>query len=194
MDLVHNLFDLCFLPDFAGHFVVQRPDNAGHAGNLLDVGEAHRVIALAIPTPTHFHRHIFSSNFDTLFPLFHGLFQRHALGNSLLALGVDGLDFLHFRAGQAVALHGLQRCGSGNHGNHAEHDDNCHLDARGIWSAVGGQIMQSSAQQEDEGHQGLGQGGHQLINQRYLISFILKSPFSILRFPIVYSTLFLLHF
>ena len=57
VDLVCDLLDLVDLPDLAGHLVVQRPDDAGHAGDLLDVVEGDGVVALTIPTPTHFHRH-----------------------------------------------------------------------------------------------------------------------------------------
>ena len=57
VDLVCDLLDLVDLPDLAGHLVVQRPDDAGHAGDLLDVAEGDGVVALAIPAPTHFHRH-----------------------------------------------------------------------------------------------------------------------------------------
>ena len=60
VNLVNHFLDFRFFPDFAGHLVMQGPDDAGHAGNLLNVGEAHRVISLTIPAPTHFHRHIFS--------------------------------------------------------------------------------------------------------------------------------------
>ena len=57
VDLVCDLLDLVDLPDLAGHLAVQRPDDAGHAGDLLDVAEGDGVVALAIPAPTHFHRH-----------------------------------------------------------------------------------------------------------------------------------------
>jgi len=57
VDLVCDLLNLVDLPDLAGHLVVQRPDDAGHAGDLLDVAEGDGVVALAIPAPTHFHRH-----------------------------------------------------------------------------------------------------------------------------------------
>ena len=57
VDLVCDLLDLVDFPDLAGHLVVQCPDDAGHAGDLLDVAEGDRVVALAIPAPTHFHRH-----------------------------------------------------------------------------------------------------------------------------------------
>ena len=57
VDLVCNLLDLVDFPDLAGHLVVQCPDDAGHAGDLLDVAQGDGVVALAIPAPTHFHRH-----------------------------------------------------------------------------------------------------------------------------------------
>ena len=57
VDLVCDLLDLVDLPDLAGHLIVQCPDDAGHAGDLLDVVEGDGVVALTIPTPTHFHRH-----------------------------------------------------------------------------------------------------------------------------------------
>ena len=57
VDLVCDLLDLIDLPDLAGHLVVQCPDDAGHAGDLLDVVQRDGVVALTIPTPTHFHRH-----------------------------------------------------------------------------------------------------------------------------------------
>ena len=57
VDLIGYLLDLVDLPDLAGHLVVQRPDDAGHAGDLLDVAQADGIVALAIPAPTHFHRH-----------------------------------------------------------------------------------------------------------------------------------------
>ena len=57
VDLVCDLLDLVDLPDLAGHLVVQCPDDAGHAGDLLDVAQGDGVVALAIPAPTHFHRH-----------------------------------------------------------------------------------------------------------------------------------------
>ena len=57
VDLVCDLLDLVDLPDLAGHLVVQRPDDAGHARDLLDVAEGDGIVALTIPAPTHFHRH-----------------------------------------------------------------------------------------------------------------------------------------
>jgi hypothetical protein len=57
VDLIGYLLDLVDFPDLAGHLVVQRPDDAGHAGDLLDVAQADGIVALAIPAPTHFHRH-----------------------------------------------------------------------------------------------------------------------------------------
>ena len=57
VDLVGDGLDLVHLPHLTGHLVVQCPDNAGNTGDLLDVAEADGVIALAIPAPTHLHRH-----------------------------------------------------------------------------------------------------------------------------------------
>ena len=58
VDQVNFLLDFFLGPDLAGHLAVQGPDDAGHAGNLLDVAEADGVIALAVPAPSHFHRHM----------------------------------------------------------------------------------------------------------------------------------------
>ena len=57
VDLIGDLLDLVNFPDLAGHLVVQCPDDAGHTRDLLDVAQADGVITLAIPAPTHFHRH-----------------------------------------------------------------------------------------------------------------------------------------
>ena len=57
MELIHNLSDLALFPDFAGHLVVQSPDNAGNTGDLLDIVQGDLIVALAIPTETHLHRH-----------------------------------------------------------------------------------------------------------------------------------------
>ena len=57
VELVHDLLDLVFFPNFTGHFVVQSPNNAGDTGDLLDVGQLDLVIAFAVPTETHVHRH-----------------------------------------------------------------------------------------------------------------------------------------
>ena len=57
VDLIGDLLDLVDLPDLTGHLVVQCPDDAGHAGNLLDVVEGDGIVAFTVPTPTHFHRH-----------------------------------------------------------------------------------------------------------------------------------------
>ena len=58
LQLLLNLCDFVNFPYFAGHLVMQRPDNAGYAGDLLDIGKGDLVIAFAIPTETHLHRHI----------------------------------------------------------------------------------------------------------------------------------------
>ena len=57
LQLLLNLRDLVHFPNFAGHLVMQRPDNAGYAGDLLDIGKRDFIIAFAIPTETHLHRH-----------------------------------------------------------------------------------------------------------------------------------------
>ena len=58
VDLVYDLLDLGLLPDLAGHFTVQGPDDLLNTGNLLNVAQGDGVIALTIPAPTHFHRHV----------------------------------------------------------------------------------------------------------------------------------------
>ena len=58
MDLVYDLLDLGLLPDLAGHFAVQGPDDLLNTGDLLNVAQGDGVIALTIPAPTHFHRHV----------------------------------------------------------------------------------------------------------------------------------------
>ncbi len=62
IELLLHFSDFLYLPDFTGHFVVQRPDDAGDAGDLLDIGEADLVIALAVPTEAHLHWHVNSSS------------------------------------------------------------------------------------------------------------------------------------
>ena len=57
VELIHHFLDLCFLPNFAGHFVMQRPYDGGHTGDLLDVRQFDLVISLAIPAKTHLHWH-----------------------------------------------------------------------------------------------------------------------------------------
>ena len=49
--------NLLHFPDLAGHFVMQRPHDAGHARNLLDVAQLDVVIAFAVPAKTHLHSH-----------------------------------------------------------------------------------------------------------------------------------------
>ena len=58
MNLVYDLLDLGLLPDLAGHFAVQGPDDLLNTGDLLNVAQGDGVIALTIPAPTHFHRHV----------------------------------------------------------------------------------------------------------------------------------------
>ena len=60
LELFLDLGDLIDLPDLAGHLVVQGPDDAGDAGDLLDVGQGDLVVALAIPAETHLHWHSLS--------------------------------------------------------------------------------------------------------------------------------------
>ena len=57
LQLLLDLGDLLFLPDLAGLLVVQGPDDAGHAGDLLDVRQLDAVVALAVPAKAHLHRH-----------------------------------------------------------------------------------------------------------------------------------------
>ena len=47
--------NLSLFPDLSGHLVVQCPDDAGHAGDLPDVGKFDVVIVLAVPAKTHLH-------------------------------------------------------------------------------------------------------------------------------------------
>ena len=61
MELIHHFSDLALFPNFAWHLVVQSPDDAGDAGNLLDVIQADLIVALAVPTETHLHWHNNSS-------------------------------------------------------------------------------------------------------------------------------------
>ena len=53
-----HLRDLLYFPDFPRHLVMQRPHDAGHAGNLPDVRQLDVVIALAVPAKAHLHSHI----------------------------------------------------------------------------------------------------------------------------------------
>ena len=55
--LLHHLSNFRFLPDLTGHFMMQCPDDAGHAGNLFDVGQLDFIVSFAVPTKTHLHRH-----------------------------------------------------------------------------------------------------------------------------------------
>jgi len=51
VDLVCNLLDLVDFPDLAGHFVVQCPDDAGHAGDL-NLNEACTAVSYELPIIT----------------------------------------------------------------------------------------------------------------------------------------------
>ena len=70
--LLLDLGNLLHFPDFSGQLVVQGPNDAGDAGNLLDVRKGNLVIALAVPSETHLHWHWNSSLFfislDTSIP------------------------------------------------------------------------------------------------------------------------------
>ena len=44
VDLIGYLLDLVHFPNLTGHFVVQRPDDAGHTGDLLDVAQADGIV------------------------------------------------------------------------------------------------------------------------------------------------------
>ena len=57
VQLVHDLLDFFLGPNFTGHLVMQSPNDAGNAGDLLDVGQLDGIIAFAVPTETHVHRH-----------------------------------------------------------------------------------------------------------------------------------------
>ena len=57
MNLVSHLLDLVNFPNLTGELVVQRPDDAGHAGDLPDVAEFYRVVSFAVPAPAHLHGH-----------------------------------------------------------------------------------------------------------------------------------------
>ncbi|MNM74638.1 hypothetical protein D3C81_864020 [compost metagenome] len=50
-----HLFDFVHRPFFPCRHVVQRPYQAFHPGNLLDLIQRHRVIALAEPAKCHAH-------------------------------------------------------------------------------------------------------------------------------------------
>ena len=58
LQLLLDFGDLLLLPDLAGLLVVQGPDDAGHAGDLFDVGQFDAVIALAVPAESHLHGHM----------------------------------------------------------------------------------------------------------------------------------------
>ena len=55
--LALNLGNLLFLPDFARHLVVKRPDDTVNAGDLLDIGKADFIVAFAVPAESHFHNY-----------------------------------------------------------------------------------------------------------------------------------------
>ena len=61
MDLIHDFPDFVFFPDFAGHLVVQGPDDACHAGDLFNVGQGNGVVSFPVPAPSHFHCHTVTS-------------------------------------------------------------------------------------------------------------------------------------
>ena len=54
-ELLLDCGDFANLPHLAGHLVVERPHDALHPGDLLDVAELDLVVALAVPAPCHFH-------------------------------------------------------------------------------------------------------------------------------------------
>ena len=58
VQLIHDLGDLRFFPDFAGHFVMQSPDDGAYTGDLLDVRQFDLVVAFSVPAETHLHWHI----------------------------------------------------------------------------------------------------------------------------------------
>ncbi len=49
------LCDFFGFPDFAGLLMVQRPDDAGHAGNLPDLVEGNRIVPFSVPAECHLH-------------------------------------------------------------------------------------------------------------------------------------------
>ena len=65
--------DFFLFPHFSRLLIVQSPDNAGHTGNLSDIGKGNHIIPFAIPAKPHLHRHNFipplfySSNVRTIF-------------------------------------------------------------------------------------------------------------------------------
>ena len=71
-------------------------------------------------------------------PLGHGIFQRHTARNSIAAAGVDRLDLFHLFAGQAVALHGDECRGPGQHRDGAEQHNDHNVHARGVRVVLGG--------------------------------------------------------
>ena len=56
-----TFLDLVLLPNFAGHLVMQCPNDAGDTGDLLDVRQLNFVVAFSVPTETHLHWHKNSS-------------------------------------------------------------------------------------------------------------------------------------
>ena len=97
-------------------------------------------------------------------PFLHGVFQAHAARNSVAAACVDGLDFFHLFAGQAVVLHGEQGSSPCNHGDDAEQNDNNHVHAGGVRVVLGGQAVKADKADGHADH-GSGQAGNQLVNQ-----------------------------
>ena len=97
-------------------------------------------------------------------PLFHGIFQFHAVHNRVAAAGVDGLDLLHLLAGQGVALHGDEGGGPSHHRDDAEQHDDHPVHAGGVGVVLGGQAFEADEAHRDA-HDGSGQAGHQLVHE-----------------------------
>ena len=97
-------------------------------------------------------------------PLIHGVLQAHALGHGVAAAGVDGLDFFHLLAGQAVALHGNQSGGPCHHRNDAEQHDDHHIHTGGVGVILGGQGVQTDKGHGNTDNRGR-QAGYQLIHK-----------------------------
>ena len=54
-DLLADLLYLLNGPYLSGQLIVKRPDDAGHTGDLLDIGKGDGVVALTVPAPCHLH-------------------------------------------------------------------------------------------------------------------------------------------
>ena len=67
MNLINNFFDFILFPDFSRHFVMKCPNNACHSRNLLDISQTYRVVTFPIPSPSHFHRHIYSPLYQLIY-------------------------------------------------------------------------------------------------------------------------------